>query len=193
MNNAFWSCKKTIYIGLMLLLSFTFTELNFAASAQVVNIVTAARVWPAQDYTRITLESAQPFVYKMSVIQSPDRVVVDIENIDLNLVIKSLSDKILASDPYIKQIRVAKFQQNVVRLVVDLKTEAKPNAFTLMPTGDYKYRLVLDVYPLKDPLMAMIAERDAASNSVNTSSSNTGSATQIEAPNQVVAQVDGAA
>ena len=186
MNNAFRSCKKTIYIGLMLLVSFTFTELNFAASAQAVNIVTAARVWPAQDYTRITLESAQPFVYKMSVIQNPDRVVVDIENIDLNLVVKSLSDKILASDPYIKQIRVAKFQQNVVRLVVDLKTEAKPNAFTLMPTGDYKYRLVLDVYPLKDPLMAMIAERDAASNSVNISSSNTGSATQNEAPNQVV-------
>jgi len=186
MNNAFGSCKKTIYWGLMLLVSFNFIELNFAASAQAVNIVTAARVWPAQDYTRITLESAQPFVYKMSVIQNPDRVVVDIENIDLNLVVKSLSEKILASDPYIKQIRVAKFQQNVVRLVVDLKTEAKPNAFTLMPTGDYKYRLVLDVYPLKDPLMAMIAERDAASNSVNTSSSNTGSTIQIEAPNQVV-------
>ena len=180
MNNAFGSCKKTIYWGLMLLVSFNFIELNFAASAQAVNIVTAARVWPAQDYTRITLESAQPFVYKMSVIQNPDRVVVDIENIDLNLVVKSLSEKILASDPYIKQIRVAKFQQNVVRLVVDLKTEAKPNAFTLMPTGDYKYRLVLDVYPLKDPLMAMIAERDAATNSTNASSS-----TQTEVSNQV--------
>jgi N-acetylmuramoyl-L-alanine amidase len=180
MNNAFGSCKKTIYWGLMLLVSFNFIELNFAASAQAVNIVTAARVWPAQDYTRITLESAQPFVYKMSVIQNPDRVVVDIENIDLNLMVKSLSDKILASDPYIKQIRVAKFQQNVVRLVVDLKTEAKPNAFTLMPTGDYKYRLVLDVYPLKDPLMAMIAERDASS-----SSANAKSPTQTEVSNEV--------
>ncbi len=179
-NNAFWSFKKTVCVGLMLSVSFSFTQLNFAASAQAVSIVTAARVWPAQDYTRITLESAQPFVYKMSVIQNPDRVVVDIENIDLNLVVKSLSDKILASDPYIKQIRVAKFQQNVVRLVVDLKTEAKPNAFTLMPTGDYKYRLVLDVYPLKDPLMAMIAERDAETNSVNTSSTP-----QTEATNQV--------
>jgi N-acetylmuramoyl-L-alanine amidase len=185
MNNAFGSCKKTIYWCLMLLVSFNFIELNFAASAQSVNIVTAARVWPAQDYTRITLESAQPFVYKMSVIQNPDRVVVDIENIDLNLVVKSLSEKILASDPYIKQIRVAKFQQNVVRLVVDLKTEAKPNAFTLMPTGDYKYRLVLDVYPLKDPLMAMIAERDVASNSTNTNSMNASSSTQTEVSNQV--------
>lgn len=131
-------------------------------SAQAENTVLAARVWPAQDYTRITLESDQPFIYKMSVIQNPDRVVLDIENINLNQIVKSLSNKILASDPYIKQIRVAKFQQSIVRLVVDLKSQAKPNAFTLTPTGNYKYRLVLDIHPLIDPLMAMVAERDAA-------------------------------
>ena len=167
--------KKIVFLSLMTILGF-----YFSVTLQAANIVTAARVWPALDYTRITLESAQPFVYKMSLIQNPDRVVVDIENVDLNQVVKSLSDKILASDPYIKQIRVAKFQQNVVRMVVDLKTEAKPNAFTLLPTGEYKYRLVLDVYPLKDPLMAMIAERDAASNPV--------SSMQAEGTNQVVAQ-----
>lgn len=167
---------KAAFFSLIILLGF-----NFSLPVQAANIVTAARVWPAQDYTRITLESAQPFVYKMSVIQNPDRVVVDIENIDLNQMVKSLSDKILASDPYIKQIRVAKFQKNVVRLVVDLKTEAKPNAFTLTPTGDYKHRFVLDVYPLKDPLMEMIAARDAASNSANT-----GSSTQTESTNQVI-------
>jgi N-acetylmuramoyl-L-alanine amidase len=98
----------------------------------------------------------------MTLIQNPDRVVIDIENIELNQIVKSLTDKILASDPYIKQIRVAKFQVGAVRLVVDLKTEVKPNAFTLAPTGDYKNRLVLDIYPIKDPLMAMVAERDTA-------------------------------
>ena len=171
--------KHTVFFSLIILLGF-----NFSASVNAANAVTATRVWPAQDYTRITLESAQPFVYKMSIIQNPDRVVVDIENIDLNQVVKSLSDKILASDPYIKQIRVAKFQQNVVRLVVDLKTEAKPNAFTLTPTGDYKHRLVLDVYPLKDPLMAMTEQRDAASNSAK------GGSTSTEAPDQVIASED---
>lgn len=182
--NNVWSCKKAVRFGL-LLLSFNLTGLNFVALAQSPNAVTAARVWPAQDYTRITLESPQPFSYKMSLIQNPDRVVVDIENIDLNLVIKSLSDKILASDPYIKQIRVAKFQQNVVRLVVDLKTEAKPNAFTLMPTGDYKYRLVLDVHPIKDPLMAMIAERDTTLNTTNSITPGSTSSTQTEIPNEI--------
>ncbi|NOU25963.1 MAG: AMIN domain-containing protein [Methylotenera sp.] len=154
-----WWFNKVCRLALLVILGLSFTSL-----VQAANVVTAARVWPAQDYTRITLEANQPFVYKMSVIQNPDRVVLDIENVELNLIVKSLTDKILASDPYIKQIRIAKFQQNIVRLVVDLKTEAKPNAFKLAPTGQYKYRLVLDVYPLVDPLMAMVAERDATVN-----------------------------
>jgi N-acetylmuramoyl-L-alanine amidase len=84
---------------------------------------------------------------------------LDIDQVELNPAIKSLADKVQANDPYIKQIRSANFQQGV-RLVVDLKAAAKPNAFTLTPTGAYKYRLVLDVYPALDPLMAMVAERD---------------------------------
>lgn len=156
--NTFFILNKVLFISMLAVFS-----VGFVVTVQAANSVTAARVWPAQDYTRITLESSQPFVYKMTLIQNPDRVVIDIENIELNQIVKSLTDKILTSDPYIKQIRVAKFQLGTVRLVVDLKTEVKPNTFTLAPTGDYKNRLVLDIYPIKDPLMAMVAERDAAS------------------------------
>lgn len=126
------------------------------------NVVTAARVWPAQDYTRITLEAGKPFVYKMTLLKNPERVVVDIENVDVNTALKSLSEKILGSDPYIAQLRVARFKPGTVRLVVDLKSEVKPTMFTLPPAGEYKHRLVLDIYPLKDPLMAMLAERSPA-------------------------------
>lgn len=149
--------RKVFFLWAVVIFSLSLTSVVQAAS-----LVTAVRIWPAQDYTRITLESNQAFVYKMTMIKNPDRVVMDIENIDLNQVIKSLADKIQSNDPYIKQIRVAKYQQNIVRVVIDLKAEAKPNAFTLTPTGDYKYRLVLDVHPMVDPLMAIVAERDAA-------------------------------
>lgn len=125
------------------------------------NAVTAARVWPAQDYTRITLEANNVLAYKMSVIKNPDRIVVDVEDVDLNQILQSITDKILSSDPYIKQIRVAKFKPGTVRLVVDLKAEVKPSAFVLPPAGDYKHRLVLDIYPVKDPLMAMLAQRES--------------------------------
>lgn len=124
------------------------------------NAMIAARVWPAQEYTRITLEAAKPLAYKMTLLKNPERVVVDIDNVDLNQVLKSLGEKILTTDPYIAQVRVAQFKPTVVRIVVDLKAEAKPTMFTLSPAGDYKHRLVLDVYPVKDPLMTMLAELD---------------------------------
>ncbi|MEY3804310.1 MAG: hypothetical protein RLZZ434_102 [Pseudomonadota bacterium] len=149
--------KKSLVQGLLSLLLL----LHLNHSALAANLVSAVRVWPAQDYTRITLEANSAFAYKMSYMQNPDRVVLDIDQVELNPAIKSLADKVQANDPYIKQIRSANFQQGV-RLVVDLKAAAKPNAFTLTPTGTYKYRLVLDVYPALDPLMAMVAERDPA-------------------------------
>ncbi len=130
--------------------------------------ITAARVWPAQDYTRITLESDKAFSYKMTLLKNPERVVVDIENTDVNAVLKSLSEKILGGDPYIAQLRVARFKPGVARIVVDLKAEAKPNLFTLPPAGGYQHRLVLDIYPAVDPLMAMLSERDKTATAQNT-------------------------
>lgn len=143
-------------LGLCLGLCLNLVGNVYAAS----NAVTAARIWPAQDYTRITLEATNVLAYKMSVIKNPDRIVIDVEDVDLNQILQSVTDKILASDPYIKQIRVAKFKPGIVRLVVDLKTEVKPSAFILPPAGDYRHRLVLDIYPVKDPLMAMLAQRE---------------------------------
>lgn len=124
------------------------------------NTVTAVRIWPADIYTRITIEAEKPILYKMTTLKDPERVVVDVEDIDLNVVIKALGEKVSESDPYISKIRVANFKPKVVRLVVDLKAEVKPAIFTLPPAGDYKHRLVLDIYPTKDPLMAMLDERD---------------------------------
>jgi N-acetylmuramoyl-L-alanine amidase len=128
--------------------------------ALAANAITAARVWPAQEYTRITLESEQPIKYQLIVLKNPDRLALDIENIDLNIALKTLTEKILSSDPYIKQVRVANFQPNVVRIVIDLKGEIKPNIFALAPAGDYKHRLVLDIYPLQDALMAMLTKKN---------------------------------
>jgi N-acetylmuramoyl-L-alanine amidase len=128
--------------------------------ALAANVITAARVWPAQDYTRVTFEASSPLKYQLIVLKNPDRLVLDIEDVDLNMALKALTDKILSSDPYIKQVRAAKYKANVVRVVVDLKGEVKSNLFALSPAGDYKYRLVLDIYPLQDPLMAMLENRD---------------------------------
>lgn len=147
--------KNAFFLKLLLgLACLLLPGLALAASA-----VTAARVWPAQDYTRIALEASAPIRYQMLVLKNPDRLVLDLEDVELNPVIKSLTDKILSGDPYIQQVRVARYKANVVRLVVDLKAEVKSNVFVLPPAGDYKYRLVLDIYPLQDPLMALLDKR----------------------------------
>jgi N-acetylmuramoyl-L-alanine amidase len=133
---------------------------TFPTAAQAAVAVSAARVWPAADYTRITLESGKPISQKMVMLKNPDRLVLDLEDVELGPTLKTLTDKISAGDPYIKQVRVANFKPGVVRLVIDLKAEIKPEIFSLPPAGEYQHRLVLDIYPAQDPLMAMLEQRE---------------------------------
>lgn len=129
-----------------------------ATAAQAAITVSAARIWPAEEYTRITLESDKPLAHEMIMLENPDRLVLDLEDVDLGATLKTISDNIRATDPYIQQIRTGYFKPGVVRLVVDLKTRVKPEIFSLEPIGEYKHRLVLDIYPLQDPLMAMLKQ-----------------------------------
>lgn len=137
--------------------------LSITLAAQAANSVVSARIWPAADYTRITLESPKPIVHRMQTLKDPERLVLDLESVEINAVLKSLAGKILFSDPYIKQVRIANFKPGVVRMVIDLKAEIKPSLFALQPAGEYQHRLVLDVYPAQDPLMAMLQEREKSS------------------------------
>ena len=120
--------------------------------------ILAVRVWPSEDYTRVTLENDSNLKITNFIVKNPDRLVVDIEGIDLNSTLKDLVAKIQPNDPYIKQVRVAQNRPNVVRLVFDLKDEIKPQVFTLEPVGDYKYRFVIDLYPATppDPIASLI-------------------------------------
>jgi N-acetylmuramoyl-L-alanine amidase len=143
---------RSLFLSLLLFMAI--------AHAQAAITVTAARVWPSAEYTRITLESAKPITHKMVMLKNPDRLVLDLNEVELGPALKTLTDKILSGDPYIKQVRVGNFKPGVVRMVVDLKSEIKPEIFQLPPAGEYKHRLVLDIYPPLDPLMAMLDQRD---------------------------------
>ncbi len=126
-------------------------------TAQAAQIL-AVRVWPAEDYTRVTLENDTDLKVKHFLVPDPDRLVVDIEGLVLNSTLKSLVAKIESNDPYIKEVRVGQNRPNVVRLVFDLKEKVTPQVFTLEPVGTYKHRLIFDLYPVKaaDPIAALI-------------------------------------
>jgi N-acetylmuramoyl-L-alanine amidase len=126
----------------------------------------AVRVWPAEDYTRVTLECDQLLAYSQQMLKNPDRLVVDLEGVEFNSVLQSLPSKIIENDPQIKLIRAGRFKPGVVRLVIELKGEVKPQVFSLKPVGEYGHRLVLDLYPAEppDPLMTLLQqyERETA-------------------------------
>jgi N-acetylmuramoyl-L-alanine amidase len=124
--------------------------------------VTSARVWPAAEYTRITLESPTPIRLSLTTIKNPDRLVLDLEDVAAGPELDGLGAKIARDDPNIQAVRVGRFKPGVLRVVLDLKGEAQPQVFHLKPIGDYGYRLVVDVYPLMppDPLMALVAKSE---------------------------------
>ena len=124
------------------------------AQAQVV----ATRIWPAKDYTRVTLETKAEVKFQLFSVKDPERLVLDLEGVELGPALAELHGKVATGDPYIDKLRVGRNRPGVVRLVIDLKAEVKPQLFTLKPVGEYGHRLVLDLYPLvaPDPLAALI-------------------------------------
>jgi len=108
--------------------------------------VKAIRVWPSPEYSRITLELAEAPVYKHFQLKDPERLVLDLEHVAPEA-LADLSGKITAQDRYVSAVRIARNRPNVTRVVVELKTEVRPQVFTLKPVGDYAHRLVVDLYP----------------------------------------------
>lgn len=123
--------------------------------------IMAVRVWPAADYTRVTIESDGRLSSQQLVVGSPPRLAVDITGIELNPALRELVGKIKPDDPFINGLRVGQFAPGVVRIVFDLKQSVAPQVFSLAPVAAYRDRLVLDLYPQQaaDPLESLIAER----------------------------------
>lgn len=135
------------------------SQVGLAAASLVV----AVRVWPASTYTRVTLESNRLLKYRQFTLSNPDRLVVDIEDVNLNSVLKGVGTQIRADDPFIKSARVGQFAPQTVRMVFELKQNVSPQLFSLSPVARFKERLVMDLYPVneqnaQDPLLALLED-----------------------------------
>ncbi len=127
--------------------------------------IVAVRVWPAADYTRVTLESdGELKASHMLLTEGVPRLVLDIENLELNAALREMVGKIRPDDPFLAGVRVGQFQARLVRLVFDLKQPVVPQRFSLAPVAVYQHRLVVDLYPERrsDPLAQLLAEKEAA-------------------------------
>ena len=126
--------------------------------------ILAVRLWPAKDYTRVTIESDQPLDATQLLVEAPARLVVDINQLELNPALRELVGKVRADDPFIAGVRVGQYLPRVVRLVFDLKQGVRPEQFTLAPVAAYRHRLVFDLFPQQeaDPLLALIRDKEVA-------------------------------
>ncbi|MFY8083596.1 MAG: N-acetylmuramoyl-L-alanine amidase [Rubrivivax sp.] len=134
-------------------------------AARAVAIL-AVRVWPAADYTRVTIESDAPLAARQFLTpEGPPRLVIDIDGLELDGALRELVGKVRPDDPYIAGVRVGQVQPRIVRLVLDLKQPVAPQQFVLAPVAAYRHRLVLDLFPQveRDPLLALVQEREQAS------------------------------
>ena len=120
--------------------------------------IASARLWPAQEYTRVIFEAATPIEHQLVVLRDPNRAVIDLARIEPSRELEELATRVQPSDPYIAAIRVGRPSEGFLRVVLDLKTEVRPQVFSLAPIAEFGHRLVIDLYPLVpvDPLMALL-------------------------------------
>ncbi len=167
------SPTSSIFVVYSLLIIVLSLSLLSKAVLAADTIISAVRVGSTLDYTRFTLESNLPIQYSLSMLDNPGRVVIDLENAMLTPALKSLPSKINAADPLIQEVRIGRFKPHILRLVLDLKTQVVPRAFTLEPIENFNHRLVLDIYHANkaaqdDSLGTLIALLDKADHSKNT-------------------------
>jgi N-acetylmuramoyl-L-alanine amidase len=146
-----------------LVLTLTAADLTFGAS------IVAVRLWPALDYTRVTLESDVALTAKHFVAENPPRLVIDVDGLELSPALRELVGKVGTDDPYIAGLRIGQNQPKVVRLVVDLKQAVDPEVFSLPPVAAYQHRLVFDLKPAqeRDPLLQLVRDKAQAESSAS--------------------------
>ncbi len=153
--------------------------------------IVAVRVWPAADYTRVTIESDAPLKASHRLVNAPERLVIDVDGLELSPTLREIVGKVGSDDPFIAGVRVGQNQPRVVRLVLDLKQAIAPQVFTLEPVAAYRHRLVFDLYPTvrPDPLLALVREKEVADQRAAAGSSATAAKEVRDALGELIGKI----
>lgn len=136
---------------------------SFLLAFFVINVYAdvQTRVWPSNEYTRFTIESTDYIKNDQSILKNPDRVVIDLKNININNSLKDLPKVDFKENSSISGVRVAQFDPDTVRIVIDLRHESKIKIFSLKPIKSYGHRLVVDVYHEEDEIAHLLKQLQA--------------------------------
>ncbi|BEU87602.1 hypothetical protein TAMA11512_10660 [Selenomonas sp. TAMA-11512] len=130
-------------LGAFFLYSHTAEAAGFAERAKNLTAIEGVRISTSGDKVRIVVDAADEVDYQTKTLASPGRVVVDISN-------AWLSPKIAKSQSidsrFAKAVRVAQFDSNTVRIVVDTEMATNANNYDVfsLTGGSAAYRIVMD-------------------------------------------------
>ena len=100
------------------------------------------RLWRAPDHTRIVFDLTGAAEHKLIVLEGPDRIVIDVENVGF----KANLDKLKLKGTPVDIMRTGIRQGNNLRVVLELNAAVKPRSFFLKANEQAGDRLVLDLY-----------------------------------------------
>ena len=101
------------------------------------------RVWTDPEKTRAVLDLDARTEYQLFTLDDPPRVVIDLERSALDNPLKLDTDHA----GIIERVRHSTPRDDTLRVVLDLEHKAHIKSFLLDPTGQYRYRLVVDLFP----------------------------------------------
>jgi N-acetylmuramoyl-L-alanine amidase len=102
-------------------------------------LVFGLRLWPAPDHTRLVLDLSGPVEYRID--QAARALTLFLPNADSFLAL----DAELPEDPRLRSVH-GKSSAQGLSLTLKLESEVRPEAFLLIPEGEFGHRLVLDLY-----------------------------------------------
>ena len=116
------------------------TEAQTEGKRTSLTRVTGIRHWSTADYTRVAIDLDSEVKYEAGRVPDPDRIFFDLSDSRLasTLVGKSFD----VQDGFLKKIRVAQYQPESTRVVLEVDDVAEYSAF-LLPNP---YRLIIDIH-----------------------------------------------
>jgi N-acetylmuramoyl-L-alanine amidase len=113
-----------------------------AASAQTPVEIVDFRLSENGERTRMVFDLSGPAEHTLFTLRNPERVVIDIANVQLST---ELPQAVPQAD-VVRRIRNAPRSGGDLRVVLDLKGQARPKSFLLRPDSNAGYRLVIDLF-----------------------------------------------
>ena len=139
------SYNRTFLLLLVTLLFSLFPQIS--ESSELVD-VTDISYWSYPDYTRVVVTLSDRAEYAKKRLANPDRLYFDVKG---SVIKKELKTNLPIGNGMLKSVRAAQFNENTVRVVLDLE---KVKDFKMMTLED-PVRIIIDVYGISSqPLVS---------------------------------------